>query len=278
MAALTHLGLDQPAIGILDSGVGGLSILREIHRQLPDEYLIYFADSAYAPYGERSISEVQKRTLALCDWLVKQNCKALVVACNTATAHAIQIIRERYAGQLIIIGVEPGIKPALALTHTNVIGVLATSNTLNSSKFQALIAQLQTQRPMIRFICQAGTGLVPLIEQGQADDIETENLLRTYLIPMLAQGIDTLVLGCTHYPFLTATIRRIMGTHVQLVDTSHAVSKHLSNELQRRALLNSSTDAVDKKIYLYASAMPNSLSRMVQSLLRQDLAAQLISI
>lgn len=278
MTRLHHPGLSQAAIGILDSGVGGLSVLREIHRQLPEEYLIYLADSAYAPYGERSISEVQERTLALCDWLVKQNCKALVVACNTATAHAIQMIRERYAEQLIIIGVEPGIKPALALTRTNVIGVLATSNTLNSSKFQALVAKLQVQQPTIRFICQAGTGLVPLIEQGQADSIATKNLLRTYLTPMLAQGMDTLVLGCTHYPFLTSAIRRIVGTHAQLVDTSQAISKHLSKELQGRALLNRTTDATDEKIYLYTSAMPDSLSCMVQSLLRQDLVAQLISI
>lgn len=273
-----HLGLSQPAIGILDSGVGGLSILREIQRQLPDEYLIYLADSAYAPYGERSIKEVQGRTLALCDWLVKQNCKALVVACNTATAHAIQMIRERYAEPLVIIGVEPGIKPAQALTRTNVIGVLATSNTLNSSKFQALITKLETQQPTIRFLCQAGTGLVPLIEQGQADSVAAENLLRTYLTPMLTQGMDTLVLGCTHYPFLIQTIRRIVGPYVELVDTSQAVSKHLVSELQRRAFLNKITDHKDEKIYLYASAMPDSLSSRAQHLLKQNLVAQLISI
>lgn len=278
MNPLQHLDVSQSAIGILDSGVGGLSILREIQQQLPDESLIYLADSAYAPYGERSITEIQNRTLALCDWLARKNCKALVVACNTATAHAIQMVRERYPEPLIIIGVEPGIKPAQTLTCTHTIGVLATQNTLNSSKFQALMTRLQTQQPTMRFLCQAGTGLVPLIEQGQADSIAAENLLRTYLIPMLSQGMDTLVLGCTHYPFLIPTIRRIVGPHVALVDTSQAVSKHLASELQRHALLNRAISHLNQKISLYATAMPESLSCMARSLLKQNWGAQAISI
>lgn len=273
----TFINNPQCPIGILDSGIGGLSILKEIQRQLPNEQLLYLADSAYAPYGERSVDQVQARTLALCHWLVKQNCKALVIACNTATAHAIQLLRHTYTQQLII-GVEPGIKPAQALTRTGVIGVLATHNTLMSEKFHSLITKLQTQYPTTRFICQAGTGLVPLIERGQVDSATTEALLRKYLTPMLAQHIDTLVLGCTHYPFLSLTIQRIVGPNVQLIDTSCAVAKHLSRELQRHALLNQTNNDFNQSNHLYATAKPERLSLMAKHLLNQELIAQLIFI
>ena len=179
-------------IGVFDSGIGGLTVLNEALRQAPAHHYIYLADSANAPYGERSSDWVAQRSLDLCHWLVREGCQALVVACNTAAAEAIAHIRQEMPA-IPIIGVEPGIKPAVTQSNNRKVGVLATQNTLKSDKFNALLNSLEGD---CEFISQAGLGLVPLIESGKIDTPETKALLTEHLETFQAAGVDTVVLGC----------------------------------------------------------------------------------
>ena len=247
-------------IGVFDSGIGGLTVLHEALRQVPNHHYVYLADSANAPYGERSADWVAKRSLDLCHWLAKEGCQAIVVACNTATAEAIAQIRQELPA-IPIIGVEPGIKPAATRSAKQKVGVLATQNTLKSDKFNALLNNLKGD---CEFISQAGLGLVPLIENGQIHSQETEELLRQHLAGMQAAGIDTLVLGCTHYPFLLPLIRKIVGEDLQIIDTSEAVVKQLARKLEEYELLQS---APPRTIRLYSTLDADALL---------DLAKQLI--
>lgn len=210
-------------IGVFDSGIGGLSVLNEALIQAPQHDYLYLADSAYAPYGEKSTQWVSARSLSLSSWLVAQGCEAIVVACNTATAQAIALIRETFA-HIAIIGVEPGIKPAALKSQQKIVGVLATQNTLQSEKFTQLLQSLSQD---CEFIAQAGQGLVPLIEEGILDGPVMTTLLRQFIDPMLAQGADTLVLGCTHYPFLQSTIQEMYATRLQIIDTSQAIVRQM---------------------------------------------------
>lgn len=219
-------------IGIFDSGLGGLSVLRAVRAELPNEALIYVADSRYAPYGERDDDFIADRTLAIGAWLVEQGAKALVVACNTATAQSIAIARERLP--IPVIGVEPGIKPAAQQSKTHVAGVLATQVTLRSARFLALHERYAGE---CRFICQPGHGLVEAVERCDVDSAEVHALLRGYLQPMLDANADTLVLGCTHYPFLDQTIREIVGDRLALIDTSVAIARQLERVLVQHGLL-----------------------------------------
>ncbi|CAM2178304.1 Glutamate racemase [Paraburkholderia sacchari] len=218
-------------IGIFDSGLGGLSVLRAVRAQLPAERLIYVADSRYAPYGKRDDDFIADRTLAICEWLVAQGAKALVVACNTATAQSIALVRERLAVPLV--GVEPGIKPAAALSKSRVAGVLATQVTLRSARFQALVERHAAD---LRVLCQPGHGLVEAVERCDVNSPALVELLRGYVQPMLDAGADTLVLGCTHYPFLDAAIRSIVGERMTLVDTSVAIARQLERVLDQHGL------------------------------------------
>lgn len=218
-------------IGIFDSGLGGLSVLRAVRAQLPDESFIYVADSHHAPYGPRDEAFITERTLAIGEWLAREGAKALVIACNTATARAIAAIREHLSMPLV--GVEPGIKPAAAVSASGVAGVLATQSTLNSPRFQALLDRYGAGR---RFICQPGHGLVEAIERGDTNSPALRALLDSYLQPMLDDGADTLVLGCTHYPFFTETIRNLVGDRLTIVDTSDAIARQLMRILDERNL------------------------------------------
>ncbi|WGS51069.1 glutamate racemase [Paraburkholderia sp. D15] len=218
-------------VGIFDSGLGGLSVLRAVRAQLPDEALLYVADSLYAPYGERDDDFIADRTLAIGEWLVKQGAKALVVACNTATAQSIALVREKLS--IPLIGVEPGIKPAALQSKTRVAGVLATQVTLRSARFQALLDRYAAD---CRFLCQPGHGLVQAVERCDVGSAELRALLRSYLEPMLDAGADTLVLGCTHYPFFDATIRDLVGDRLTLIDTSVAIARQLERVLDQHGL------------------------------------------
>lgn len=199
--------------------------------QLPDESFIYVADSHHAPYGPRDEAFITERTLAIGEWLAREGAKALVIACNTATARAIAAIREHLPMPLV--GVEPGIKPAVAVSASGVAGVLATQSTLNSPRFQALLDRYGAGR---RFICQPGHGLVEAIERGDTNSPALRALLDSYLQPMLDDGADTLVLGCTHYPFFTETIRDLVGDRLTIVDTSDAIARQLARILDERNL------------------------------------------
>ena len=270
----SHCGLDASqflkrlamvTIGVFDSGVGGLSILDEALQQLPHHNYIYFADSANAPYGDKPPQWIAERSLQICRYLMEQDCSAIVVACNTATAEAIATIRSTL--DIPIIGVEPGIKPAAMQSQNGIVGVLATEATLNSDKFNALLATLPEH---CQFIKQAGAGLVPLIEAGLIETPEMQALLRSHLKPILDQGADTLVLGCTHYPFLKKMIRAVVGDSMTLIDTSDAVVRQLLRQIHQQGLIVSSKHS--PKLSLLSTANADTLEAMAERLLHRDLS------
>ncbi len=224
--------LDERApIGLFDSGVGGLSVAWHIRGELPAEKLLYIADSAYAPYGGKTSAQVEERAVKLSRYLAQRRIKALVVACNTATAAAIHRLRSLHT--VPIIGMEPALKPAVAMTRTGVIGVLATAGTLNSDKFYRLQAEVGRG---VRIITQPCPGLVELVENGNLDGIKTRRLAAQYLGNLLSRGVDTVVLGCTHYPFLIPLFRHIAGPEIRVLDTGIPVSKQVRRQLEARNL------------------------------------------
>ena len=244
-------------IGVFDSGIGGLSVLNEALIQSPGHHYIYLADSANAPYGEKSTQWVTDRSLLMCSWLASRGCDAIVVACNTATAQAISLIRQELT-HVPIIGVEPGIKPAALKSKSKMIGVLATQNTLMSDKFKQLLASLISD---CEFIQQAGNGLVPLIEKGVLEGPHIEALLHQYIDPMLAQGADTIVLGCTHYPFLHTSIQKLYGDQLDIIDTSQAIVRQM-----RRLIKDPDSDSVGR-IDVYSTQDGAALLGLAQKLL-----------
>ncbi len=225
-------------IGVFDSGVGGISVLKHIRDLMPHENLIYVADSRHAPYGNQTPEFIQERSFWLAEFLLRQGVKALVVACNTATAAAVAGLRERYP-DLTIIGMEPAVKPAVAATKTGVVGVLATSGTLKSAQFAAL---LEHYGQGVEVVTQACVGLVECVEKGALTSSSTKALLKQYVQPLLDAKADTIVLGCTHYPFVRTLIEELVGKDVVLIDTGAAVAKHLKNRLQENQLLRASDE------------------------------------
>lgn len=219
-------------IGLFDSGVGGLTVARHIQHELPAERLLYIADSAYAPYGTKTAAEVEERAVTLSGYLLRRRVKALVVACNTATAAAIVRLRSLY--NIPIIGMEPAVKPAVAMTRSGIIGVLATAGTLNSDKFTRLQAEFGRG---IKIITQACPGLVELVENGDLDGMETRRLAADYLGNLITRGADTIVLGCTHYPFLLPLFAQIGGPDVRILDTGIPVAKEVRRQLELRKLI-----------------------------------------
>lgn len=236
----------------------------EALRQLPEHDYIYLADSINAPYGEKSSEWIASRSMELCQYLAAQGCDAIMVACNTATAEAIAHIRNEL-NNIPIIGVEPGIKPAAMQSTNGIVGVLATEATLRSDKFTALLTTL----PNCLFIKQAGAGLVPLIEAGQANGEETLELLAEHLEPIQDAGADTLVLGCTHYPFLRKAIRKLLGDSINLIDTSDAVVRQLKRKLEAQGK-HLETDTCGS-IRFISSKDAETLHQMAQELMQSDL-------
>ncbi|MDX2283724.1 MAG: glutamate racemase [Bacteroidia bacterium] len=218
-------------VGIFDSGLGGLSVWREVRKLLPHEPLIYYADSARCPYGPRPAAEIRQFSGEITRWLLDRGCKLIVVACNTATAAAISWLREQF--EVEFVGMEPAVKPAAAHTRTGHIGILATRGTFGGAHFQRAVERFAAG---VEVHVQPGDGLVELVEQGRLDGPETEALLRRYLEPMLGAGCDQIVLGCTHYPFLLPAIRRIAGPEVQLIDPAPAVARRVRELLHARGL------------------------------------------
>ncbi len=224
---------DPRPLGVFDSGVGGLSVLREIRARLPSEALIYCADSGHAPYGERPPAEIRARARELADFLIGQGAKALVIACNTATVAAATALRETWP-ELPIVAMEPAVKPATAATKSGTVGVLATVSTLASERFAALLDNFGQG---VAVVAQPGIGLVEAVEQGELDTPATLARLRAHLEPLLAAGADTIVLGCTHYVFLRPAIASIVGPGVTIIDTGAAVVRQLERRLHEAGLL-----------------------------------------
>ncbi|MDR7308506.1 glutamate racemase [Rhodoferax saidenbachensis] len=228
-------------IGVFDSGVGGLSVLRALRAELPHERFVYVADSGNAPYGERDDDHVTTRSHAIADYLLAQHqIKALVVACNTATAAAIKTLRAAYPS-IPLVGIEPALKPAAAASQTKTVGVMATRGTLQSEKFQALLASLHGQAT---FVLQPCDGLAIAIERNDAT--KTEALCAEYtramgLFGLNPDAMDTLVLGCTHYPFVEAVLRRSIGNQVALLEGGAPVARHTRRLLDAAGLLAAAT-------------------------------------
>ncbi len=220
-------------LGVLDSGVGGLSVLLHLRRQMPAESVLYFADQAHIPYGPRPAGQILAFTAEITRFLLRRGAKIIVVACNTATAAALDELRLWFS-DVPFVGMEPAVKPAALATRTGKVGVLATPSTLNSNRYAGLMARFAVGIEVFEDPC---TGLVQLIEAGALDTPETRQLLRHVVEPMLAKGVDTLVLGCTHYPFIRPALEEIAGEGVTIIDPAPAVARHTRYVLQQRSLL-----------------------------------------
>lgn len=241
-------------IGVFDSGLGGLSVLSEIHKLLPHEDLIYVGDSANAPYGDRSASYVQKRSQAIADFLLDQGVKTIVIACNTATAEAAHLLRETL--DIPVVALEPAIKPAAQLSKSGVIGVLATQRTINSERLLGLTERYAKDK---KVLAQACPGLMEQVEACDLDSITTKEILNKYIQPLLNKGADALILGCTHYPFLMNAIREIAGNHIEILETGKPVALQLQrilklNELEKLLINMDDHQTQSGKITFYNSS------------------------
>lgn len=254
---------DAP-VGVFDSGLGGLSVLRHARARLPAEDFLYVADSGHAPYGERSTEWIRARSLTLGEFLIGRGAKALLIACNTATAAAAHALRERWPG-VPVIGMEPAVKPAAAATRSGVVGVLATTGTLASARFAAL---LDTFGRDVRVITRPGTGLVEAVERGELDTPATGVLIASHVEPLLAGGADVIVLGCTHYPFLRRLIEQQAGPSVQVIDTGDSVARQLVHRLNDAGLLRSGKPAGSESFW--SSAASDAASQVLQRLWQPD--------
>lgn len=220
-------------IAVFDSGVGGLSVLRQLRAQLPHERLIYLADQAHVPYGSRSLSEIRGFSEAITHYLLQMDAKIIVVACNTASGAALTYLRQTFPA-VSFVGMEPAVKPAAKQTRSGKVGVLATAGTFESQRYEALMARFGQGVDVFENPC---LGLVDLIEAGNLTGEETAVLLRACVLPMLAQGVDTLVLGCTHYPFVRPLLEKIAGPDVTIIDPAPAVARQTRRVLQQHDLL-----------------------------------------
>jgi glutamate racemase len=226
-------------IGLFDSGIGGITVLRDVRRLLPEEDLLYLADQARCPYGPRPPDELRAIAAACAEWLIERGAKLVVVACNTASAAALADLRCRFP-QTPFVGMVPPVKPAAAHTRSGVIGVLATPATLAGDLLRDVIARWADG---VRVVPQACPGLVERIEEGAFDSPATMALLRQYVAPLLDAGADAIVLGCTHYPLLLPQLRTLVGDHVRLLDAAPAVAQRVAQALQERGLTRAPTGA-----------------------------------
>jgi glutamate racemase len=252
-------------IGVFDSGVGGLSVLREIRRALPHERLIYIADSGSAPYGERPAEFIQDRSVAVTRALISRGAKAVVVACNTATGAAVDVLRRTFA--VPIVAIEPAVKPAAAATRSGVVGVMATSVTLSSTNLLRLVGQYPAPGGIEM---QACPGLAEQVEQGELASPATRALVERYVRPLIDKGADTIVLGCTHYAFLEPAIREVAGPAVAVIDPAPAVARELRRRLTVASLLAPEDGAPSEEFF--TTGNPAQGTRVMSQLLGRDVA------
>ena len=243
-------------IGLFDSGVGGTSIFREIHRLLPLEHIIYLADSKNAPYGKKSKEEILRLSLKNTEHLLQRNCKLIVVACNTATTNAIHELRIKY--RVPIIGIEPAIKPAAIKSKTKTVGILATKGTLSSELFAKTSGTFAKNIEIIEVV---GNGLVEAIEHGEKDSEETFSLLKKLLQPMIEKGVDYLVLGCSHYPYLIPQIKSMLPSNVKIIDSGEAVARQTKTVLKSLGLLAEKQQKIPE---FYTNTNPEVLRNLLE--------------
>lgn len=250
-------------IGIMDSGVGGLSVFKEILKILPDEKYIYFSDNAWCPYGEKSPEFIIDRVREIISVLMDKGAEIIVIACNTATAAAARQLREELG--IPIIGIEPAIKPAAKLSRSGVIGVLATAGTLGGNKYHQ---SKSLHGENVRIVERVGEGFVELVEDVDLDSKHAEDIVRRSLQPLLDEGADTIVLGCTHYPFLLDSMQKIAGPEVLFIDPSAAVAKHLLEVIQQK---NIGLHEGKPDIELISSGAPDALRKVFKLIRSADL-------
>ncbi|MEO8356122.1 MAG: glutamate racemase [Chloroflexota bacterium] len=251
-------------IGIFDSGVGGLSVLRAIRAQMPDEAVIYFGDQGHIPYGPRPMEQIRNFSEAITNFLLEQNAKIIVVACNTASAAALKYLRERLP-DVQFVGMEPAVKPAAEYTQTGKVGVLATPATFQGALYASVVERFANGVELFQNTC---SGLVQQIEQGNLDGEETRRILEDALLPMLAKNIDTVVLGCTHYPFVIPLIQQIVGDKVRVIDPAPSVAKQVRRVLEAKGMKGES-DARGS-IRIYTSGDPEELKSLLPMLLGES--------
>lgn len=259
-------------IGVFDSGEGGLSVLKEITRLLPEAEYIYYSDNAHCPYGEKSPEYIQNRARAITERLLKEGADVIVVACNTATAAAISVLRSEYSDassqevrdrvreltggrhdHICFIGMEPAVKPAALGTRTGVVGVLATAGTLKGSKYLKTKESVDDQVNVFEHV---GRGFVELVEEGRLSGSEAEDVVKASLGPLLSAGADIIVLGCTHYPFLLPVLQKVAGPDIRFIDPAPAVARQLVHVLERDGML--SAGEASSALARNASAVPSS--------------------
>jgi glutamate racemase len=256
-------------IGMLDSGIGGFSILRHVRALLPKEHLIYLADQAQVPYGPRPVAEIRRFSYEITRFLQARRAKIVVVACNTASAAALNVLRDSFPG-LPFVGMEPAVKPGAGQSRKGRIGVLATEATFGSRRYANLMARYAQGVMAFENPCD---GVVEQIEAGQVDGPETERILGQALEPMMAAGVDTLVLGCTHYPFVRSLIRRLVGPDVEIVDPAPAVAQQVRRVLREQNLLSLRPGPGTMKAY--TTADPGQLALNIRQLLGNSFAGEI---
>ena len=248
-------------IGIFDSGVGGLSVLRAIREQMPEESFIYVGDQEHVPYGPRSMEQIQNFSVGITNFLLEQKAKIIIVACNTASAAALKYLREKFP-EVQFVGMEPAVKPAAEHTQTGKVGVLATPATFQGTLYTSVVERFANGVELFQNTCN---GLVQQIEQGNLDGQETHKILENALLPMLQKNIDTVVLGCTHYPFVIPLIQQIVGDKVRVIDPAPAIAKQVRRLLEARGM--QSTSRSNSDIKFYTSGKPERFRSVLQVLL-----------
>ncbi len=251
-------------IGIFDSGVGGISVLRAMRAQMPDESVIYFGDQGHIPYGPRSMEQIRNFSETITKFLLAQNSKIIVVACNTASAAALKYLREKFP-QVQFVGMEPAVKPAAEHTQTGKVGVLATPATFQGALYASVVERFANGVELFQNTC---TGLVQQIEQGKLNSAETHRILNDALLPMLEKNIDTVVLGCTHYPFVIPLIQEIVGEKVRVIDPAPAVAKQTKRLLEAGGMQSQSAGRGSVKFY--TSGDPEALKSLLPVLLKES--------
>jgi len=256
--------LSENLVGIFDSGIGGLSVLHEIYDMLPFQPLFYIADQIHVPYGKRQMSEIKDFSFAITDFLAAKGARVIVVACNTASAAALKDLRTEYP-QLTFVGMEPAVKPATQKTHTGIVGVLATPATFQGKLYHTLVEKFASNVKILTHTCP---GLVELIESGETTSQSTKLILQRALLPMIEKGADTIVLGCTHFPFVIPTIKHIVGPNVTVIDPSPAIAKRVSFLLNELDLIKRYPH--ESCVTFSTTGKPESFKRVIYSLIGTD--------
>jgi glutamate racemase len=251
-------------VGIFDSGVGGISVLRAIREQLPEESIIYFGDQGHIPYGPRPMEQIRNFSEAITKFLLEQHAKIIVVACNTASAAALKYLREKFPDDQFV-GMEPAVKPAAERTRTGKVGVLATPATFQGVLYASVVERFANGVELFQKTCP---GLVQEIEQGNLDGEETRRILEEALLPMLDNNIDTVVLGCTHYAFVIPLIQQILGDNVRVIDPAPAVAKQTGRLLAAKGMRSQIRPGGGVKFY--TSGDPDALNAMLPMLLGES--------